>query len=259
MFTDPNPTALDIKFRLPGVSVRIHPTFWLFAALFGFFWVQMMQQGGLPVSYWPYLLIYMICMAFSTLIHELGHVVVGRIFGLRGNIVLYSMGGQPITDFGSTRLWQRVLIALAGPAAGFGLFGLVVLCRENLPHWIDPLKPAYPYVLRGLIMLRFMNLFWNLLNLIPVYPLDGGQVLCEVCGGILPRKGLRFGLWVSFLIALGITVYSVICISRPNLPYPPLSPGFSAIIFGISAFQNLQLLWAIRREERLAQQEAEPA
>ena len=80
----------------------------------------------------------------------------------------------------------------------------------------------------------------------------------EVCTGVNPRQGLRVSLGLSFLIAGAIAVYSVICVSRRDLPYPPLDPIFSAILFGLLAIQSFQTLQAVERERRRWEYDEDP-
>src|SRR2546423_2458531 len=94
-------------------------------------------------------------------------------------------------------------------------------------------------------MLLFMNLFWSLLNLIPVFPLDGGQISREVCMLFSRRNGFRLSLGLSFLLAGMIAVYSLMVKNRPGLPYPPLDPLFNIIMFGLLAIQSFQLMTAV--------------
>src|SRR5437867_10402517 len=94
-------TPYDLKWRMFGIHVRVHPLFWLVAAFLSWGWVQWGIQ---------HILLSMACIFLSILIHELGHVVVGKCFGSHGHIVLWAMGGLAI---GSTQLssrWQRVAV-----------------------------------------------------------------------------------------------------------------------------------------------------
>lgn len=259
MFMDPSPSPFDLRFRLFGIPIRVHPSFWLFSAIFG--WGYFQQWG------FPYLLLWIGCMFLSILVHELGHVVMGILCGQRGHIVLYSFGGLAIGNYQHAQRWQRIAIALAGPAAGFLLLGLVVLLDTYAVERLDP--AANNHLLRRALrvptgalehpgMLFFMNLFWNVLNLLPVYPLDGGQVMREVCTGASPRQGLQVSLGLSVVLAGLIAVYSVVCVSRKDLPYPPLDPIFSAILFGLLALQSFQAMQALERERRRWEQDQDP-
>src|SRR5262245_44712779 len=104
-----------------GIHVRVHPFFWLIACLLG---ADYLERLG-PV----YLLLWVACMFVSILVHELGHVVMGRAFGARGHIVLYSFGGLAIGSSDLPRRWQRVAVLFAGPFAGFLLFGMVYVAE----------------------------------------------------------------------------------------------------------------------------------
>lgn len=246
MFIEPQRTAFDLRWRMFGIHVRVHPTFWLFSAAFGWGYLR----AGLP-----FLLLWIACSFLSILIHELGHVIMGRLAGQPGNIILYGMGGLAVGQYQYARRWQRIAISLAGPAAGFLFLGLVIgtsyLFQEYLLHRIDPRADWRGYFLATFGMLFFMNLAWNLLNLIPVYPLDGGQVLSEVCDGIAPDRGLQIAHGLSFLIAGLITIYAILARVRPNLWYPFDREGILLpLFFGIMAFENLMLYQRAGGERR---------
>jgi len=223
-----------------GVGVRVHPTFWLFSLLMGW---QYMQQS-------PWLVLIWVAATFlSILVHELGHVIAGRIFGSPGNIVLYSFGGLAIGSYQYARTWQRIIISLAGPAAGFALYGLVLALDKFVFHQVFHIARFNEYFSNAIRFLLFMNLFWNLLNLIPVFPLDGGQVLRDVCFLFNRRRGEKIAVGMSFVIGGLIALYAVMVMirNRPENPpeqhlyWPNLYPLFVAILFGMLAVQNLQM------------------
>lgn len=261
MLMEPAPSPFDLRWRMFGVAVRVHPTFWLFSLLMGWGW---MQKGFI------YVIIWVLCTFLSILVHELGHVTVGRIFGQPGRIILYSFGGLAVGNYQHTRPWQRILIALAGPAAGFALYGLVVvLDRYWFMEAFYNARLTDPRFDETIHFLTFMNLFWSVINLIPVFPLDGGQVLREVCSLVSPRKGLRWSLGLSFVIGGLVAIYSLIVLNRHRLGIPPektlfwpdlddpnrlqahlsADPLFTAILFALLAFQNFQLYRQVEREE----------
>ena len=60
-------------------------------------------------------------------------------------------------------------------------------------------------------MLVVLNLFLNVFNLIPVIPLDGGQIMREVISIIIPRYGVWLAYGLSFLLAGTIQ-----CFVRPK-------------------------------------------
>jgi stage IV sporulation protein FB len=260
VFLEPTPTPFDLRWRMFGIPVRVHPTFWLLAAFTGWTFVNL----G-----FSYLLLWVVCVFVSILVHELGHITAGVLSGQRGHVVLYSFGGLAIGNYHHTRRWQRVFISLSGPGAGFLLYGLTVVVGALIHRhdmFMDRFKPeaffldpdAVTHVGGTLHFLKFINLLWGLLNLLPIFPLDGGQVMREVCSWISPRNGLRFSLGLSFVGAGLIAVYSVMKMVKPELPYPPFMPQFNVLLFGLLALQSFQLLQHAEREQRRWERDEDP-
>jgi len=205
------------------------------------------------------------------LVHELGHAIVAGLCKTPAHIVLYSFGGLAIGNYHLAQRWQRIAIYLAGPGAGFILYGIVLaveaLIRQHDPFLLrwrpdprvlawDPTAVTYGGAIVS--FLKFINLLWGLLNLLPIFPLDGGQVMREVCTGISPRSGMRVSLGLSFLLAGLIAVYSIIKMSRPNLPYPPFDPTFNVLLFGLLALQSYQMMQQVEREQRRWENDENP-
>lgn len=135
-----------------GIPVRIH---WSFLVLLLLFWGQ------------PWLLV---AVFGSVLLHELGHAVVARRFGVRVlDITLWPLGGMArLAEMPETPRVEA-LVALAGPAVNVALAaasGLVLVV-------VGPFAPT----LAGLALPLFVvNLMLGVLNLVPAFPMDGGRV-----------------------------------------------------------------------------------
>lgn len=242
LFQTPPPTQYDLRFTLAGIPIRVHPLFWLIALLLG-------SSGALiEIPIW------ILVVFISILVHELGHAMAFRRYGIQSQIVLHAMGGLTIpqsTPWGTS--WasvspsprQEVVISLAGPFAGFIFASLVmagvmisggVLLPDKLFGFLSlPLIARMPFggdVLSVfLTMLLYVNVFWGVFNLLPVYPLDGGQVTRNVLIQYDPWGGARKSLWIS-VIAGGII--ALIGLLRLEL--------YIAILFGLLAFQSYQSL-----------------
>jgi Zn-dependent protease len=174
-------TPLGFSFRLGPFPVAVESTFFLFP-LIAFF-------GSWLVLAWV-----AVCFA-AVLVHELGHALAARRYGAGASIRLYLLGGLTSHD-ALPEPRQRVLVALAGPAAGF-LLALPVLALDLL---LPPARhPAVAFAVQALLS---ANVTWGLVNLLPVPPLDGGHVLEEVLGPRRKALALQIGAAVAALAAV---------------------------------------------------------
>lgn len=248
-FHDPGPSKADVKFRVLGFPVRIHPYFWLMCLLL----------GGLRTD--PgFLFIWAAVMLVSIVIHELGHTLAMRKFGEDAEIVLHGMGGLAI----STRTrWRRtfdsqILISLAGPAAGFLLGAAVVLIamamrgevitgfsRLGLPYvgvdWprgaLSTNRWAEAYIDHAFNSTLWVTTYWGLMNLLPVYPLDGGQALRAWLEKTNGERGLLQSLWIS--VVVGGAVAAMALLGRGGL--------WLAILYGWCAWSSYQAIQSLGR------------
>jgi len=233
LFFQPQQTAYDLNFSLFGFPVRVNPFFWLIGAFLGWSYVQLGFE---------YLAIFIGCFFVSILVHELGHAVMFRAFGTHSSIWLYGFGGLAIPNGTVYGKMRRIIVSLAGPFAGFILLGLLIL-TERAFHWTE----GNVYLVMTFSTLYFMNLFYGLFNLIPIYPLDGGQVAREIFTGVTPRKGIELSLMLSILLAGVLAVHGLMSANgRPLLTFLPFGGYFMAIMFGMLAFENYQMLQAHR-------------
>jgi Zn-dependent protease len=229
VFFEPNETPYDLRWRMLGTDVRVHPWFWLMSVLMGW---SALREG------FAYLLVWVVCVFVSILIHEFGHVLMGRLFGTRGHIVLYSFGGLAIGSSALRNRWQRIAVYLAGPTAGFVLFGLVWLAVRYAN-----LKDVPPLVLDAIDDLFWINLFWGAMNLLPVWPLDGGQASRDFLDWLIPDKGIRAALGISMVTAGFLAVNSLTAsYGRPLIPFLSIGDIYFTILFGALAFASYQAL-----------------
>ena len=242
LFQPPPPTRYDLHFSIAGIPVRVHPLFWLIAILFG-------ASGDLIQ-----LPIWVFAVFVSILIHELGHALAMRLYGQPSRIILH-FGGLTVPEpvsWGSgwanvaLRSNQEIFISLAGPGAGFLLaalvaIGVTVSGGSIITNWlfgliplpVAALMPVGGRVLSLLVtMLLWVNVFWGLINLVPVYPLDGGNVARYLLIKADPVDGVRKSLWVS-VIAGGLVALAGLLVLRSI---------YMAFLFGLLAFQSYQSL-----------------
>jgi len=224
------PTPFDLRWRMFGVSVRVHPLFWLVAILIG---PHRPQEG----------VVWVLAFFVSVLIHELGHAVSAKAFGWDPWVVLYGLGGLTFFQPSSRAVGRRVFIAFAGPLAGFLLAAAVwalVLGHEGVAgfEWFDllrgPVGAAWPeneFARLLLFYLAFINFWLNVLNLLPVYPLDGGQISRLLLTWHWPRHGARWAAYLSIAVAAAVAVLGLV--------YEQI---FLAVLFGLMAVQEINYL-----------------
>ncbi|HAZ16083.1 MAG: hypothetical protein A2Y28_02375 [Chlamydiae bacterium GWC2_50_10] len=178
--------------RIPGkIPILIHPTFFLIAALIGF--LNSMTLVGT--------VIWIVIILVSVLIHEFGHALTATLFGLSPRIELVALGGLTYHEGGGLKTWKQFLIVFNGPLFGFFLFLFGTLLVQ-----IPPV--ALSYFGSVLQTFRLVNLFWTVLNLVPVLPLDGGQLLRIVLEGVFGVKGFRYALAASMMVAVALSLLS---------------------------------------------------
>ena len=254
---EPEQSQFDLRFHVFGIPVRVHPWFWLVTIMLG--WPILRDAKGGPEGF-LYLGIWVGCVFISILIHELGHVGMGIAFGSTGShIVLYSFGGLAIGSANVSQRWQRILVLLAGPGAGFLFLALVL----PLGLWVDydrvlfsllgvfhikhvatgPLPDTPIWFLEMMSSLIWINMFWGMMNLLPIWPLDGGQVSREVFVKYA-SDGVRKSLILSIIIScfFGGNALMGIIQKKPFIPFLPQGDFFQLIFFGLFALMSWQLL-----------------
>jgi len=251
-------SPFTLRWRLFGIRFSIAPSFWIVSALMG--WLAIGEGGG-GKSFWVCLLIWVLCTLASVLVHELGHIVMARFFGQPGSITLAGMGGQAAGQYEYLTPKERILVAFAGPCAGFVFLGLQTVV-DSRPfdwvmsyfdwtfklHWslIDYINPLWRmsdgYFTAAMRYLFLMNLIWNVINLLPIFPMDGGMIFREVCCIASPSGGQKFAYGFSFLVSSLGVVYCLLAITvRRDLP-TIMHPYFGILMFGMLAYQNFKLL-----------------
>jgi Zn-dependent protease/CBS domain-containing protein len=160
--------------RVAGIDVRIHATFlillaWVFAGVF-------LQPPGAENAVGGILLVPTI---FGIVVlHELGHALVARRFGVRTlDITLLPIGGVARIDRMPEKPVQELLVALAGPAVNIAL--AILLFLGLLAFGSVGGLVGGPRLLTGSfpLALFWINVSLATFNLLPAFPMDGGRAL----------------------------------------------------------------------------------
>ena len=196
-------------------------------------------------------LLWIIVLFVSILVHELGHALTSRkMTGVTPSIKLWGMGGLAYPNTQLTRK-QSFWVTWAGPLAGLGFFGLIVLTccaiygfaigTDLTMILLFPSRETYTvlakmndpvlYMLKDLL---WVNFWWSLMNLLPVFPLDGGQIYASIERS--PKKVWTVGMVTGALVAVAALLF--------------LQKLFIAILFGYFAFQNYKRLEHLKGHSR---------
>lgn len=200
------PTAYDWNFTLFGFRVRVHPMFWLISLLFGYNF----SDTRPPAMNIAFTCIGVACVFVSILVHELGHAFLIRYEGFVPEIVLHGFGGYAIYQpYRTIRPGMRIAISFAGPAAGFIFYALMCVVKELLREFA-PERPSELFYLLwyAVSLLQMINLWWGLFNLLPIFPLDGGQIARVWMQSRWGFSGLANSLVISIILCAGMALWS---------------------------------------------------
>jgi Zn-dependent protease len=211
--------------KIFGIPVKIDPSFLFICALLAY---SRLSAPALLVEW-------LIVIFVSILVHELGHALVVRSFGMSPQILLYSMGGLTSwTDEKGISHAKRIAISLAGPFAGFLFGGIVLLSEYKFPDLFADRFGAQTY-----FDLMLVNFGWGIFNLLPILPLDGGNVAYSIEQMVTKRPSGVITRALSLLIAAGVGLWA-------------LSIGQSWIVFlmALFALNNGRALFQLFQTDR---------
>ncbi len=210
--------------RILGFPIDVRPGFAVFLLL-------IVVLNGVPLGAWL-----AGSVAFFTVAHELGHALAARRTGATARISLDFLAGY--ASFTPTRQLtrrERAGIALAGPTTQIGL-GVIAL----LVIGVNPIDSADFAAEAHSLAIWWAGPIIGLFNLIPVMPLDGGNVAAEIIDVVKPGRGRAIMIRLSVPVTAGVLVGMLIV--------PDLRPiaVFAVILLVI----QLQLLAATTRPDR---------
>ncbi|ADI13540.1 CBS domain-containing protein [Truepera radiovictrix] len=214
--------AYTLPFRLLGIPVRLDLSFLLILLLFT--WMIGLQVGvftrlfnallGLTIDLrplvrggTPFLLGFLSTLGLfvGVALHELGHAVVARRFGVQvKDITLMFLGGVVQFDEMPRQRGAEALVAIAGPITSLLIAGVCWFVLQAVPTGFDA-------TLFVLAFLTFQNVVLALFNLLPALPLDGGRVLRSLLALRLPYlQATEISAAISRIIALLLGFYGVL-------------------------------------------------
>ena len=203
-----------LDFRLLGIPVLVQPFHWLILGLLGFSFTRPQGRGDLLE-----LALFMLAGFVSILIHEMGHAVVGRKFGARPEVVLHGMGGVAIFPGAKFSRSESFWTTAAGPGVQLilGALALAILNSGSLPDTQIGVFFGWLFI---------VSFFWAIFNCVPVWPLDGGQMLGAMLGEKRAALTYQIGMVTASVLAVLGLLWGQI---------------FITIFMGFMAYQNYQM------------------
>lgn len=203
-----------------GIPVNIHATFLLIVV-----WVVLVHGFG-PAEGPGILsgLIFTGLIFLCVVLHEFGHALAARQFGIRTlDITLLPIGGLARIEKMPEKPLQELWVAVAGPLVNVAIAGVLVVGLVAAGAW----QPMESLSVGGgpmLERLAAVNIFLVLFNLLPAFPMDGGRILrallatrlqrvvaTRIAAGIGQGMALLFGLlglfFNPFLILIALFVW----------------------------------------------------
>ena len=161
---------------------KIHYTFWIVSLL--------IILSGLFIDF--------LLIVFVLIIHEIGHFTFIKLFNYKiTDIKLYPFGGVILYPIKNDFIYKELLITYAGVL--FNLFFFIVFKLINLNF------------------LSQINLYFFVINLLPISPLDGGKGLILLLSIFLPIKISRFIGYVSSII---FSIILIMFVKKTDGLYP---------------------------------------
>jgi Zn-dependent protease len=196
----------------------------------------------------------MVAVFACILIHELGHAALMRSHGFHPRIVLHGFGGLATYEraevFGKRPSpLGEIAISLAGPGAGFLLAAVVYLAFKAAGHpfigLFDPLGIHVDFVPHVAILghpyfqiftndVFWVCVFWGLINLLPVFPLDGGQIAQQAFVLARAQDSYRQAFMLSIMTAVCMVALALV----------RWHDWYLAALFGYLAYTNYTMLVA---------------
>lgn len=222
--------------RLSGINVRVH-------ILFIFFVVWRLLQAG---EHWQSSLLFLGLLFGIVLVHEFGHCFGARsVGGNAENILMWPLGGLAYAHAPMTP-WAQFVTVACGPLVNLVfcvMSGLYVISQTGMAELVllNPFQgifvpPGEMSLLAGVWVFYQVNLLLLAFNLLPIYPMDGGQLFqCVLWPFVGLQRAMTLACQVGLVGCIGLGLWG-------------LSRGgggmllFIALFGGFTCWQRLRML-----------------
>ncbi len=191
-----------------GIPVKIHWSFFLLPA-----WaVGSSVYNGMSWTSAGWFFVYILTLFLCVLLHEFGHILMARRFGVgTQDVILTPIGGMARLHRMPEKPKNEFAVSIAGPLVNVGIAALLspsllyfpmkdLLALEDVNLIFD----GPQFFIRILII---ANLVLVGFNLIPAFPLDGGRMLrAGLSFKLGRRRGTRIAAIIGKILAVGMLV-----------------------------------------------------
>jgi len=205
------------EFRLFGIDVKVHWSFVLVLA-FGAFLYGSGPAGWLVGSL--YGVLSMLLLFASVTLHEYGHALMARRFGVgTRSILLLPIGGVANLERIPEKPAQELAVVGAGPLVNviiaLVLTPVALLLNGGNPNGLLSMNAVgsniqNPGLFNLVVFLISTNLLLAIFNLLPAFPLDGGRLLRALLAYVMPyTRATRTAVVVGRLLAVLMAIYGI--------------------------------------------------
>ena len=216
-----------------GIKIYVHASFLLIFAFIYF--AQLTTRQTVTARSFISESVLMLGVFFCVLLHEFGHAMAARQFGIRTrDIILLPIGGVARLEKLPEKPLQELWVAIAGPLVNVVIAAMLIPINAALIVKTSLDQVAGVVITNFWFQLLMMNVMLVLFNLIPAFPMDGGRVLRALLALIMPyEKATLVAVRIGQLFAVvgGIVAYFI----NPFL-------ALTSLFVFMGAEQELQLL-----------------
>lgn len=198
--------SLGVHFDIP---VKVH---WTFGLLFLFI-IYIAFENDIPQQDIPWFFGIILMMFFFVIIHEFGHALMARRYGVKTlDIIISPIGGVARLESIPKIAKQELLIALAGPLVNVILAFLFGTLLWILDYYYVPKTERINLIEAPNDFIAYLfniNIVLVIFNLIPAFPMDGGRVLRSLISMLLNDhiKATKIASYIGQLLAVGFVLF----------------------------------------------------
>ncbi len=206
---------------ISGIPVLLHWTLGLFVL----FIVWFAYQRSLDLTNLGYLVGFIICLFICIVLHEFGHSLTAKRFGVKTrDIILSPIGGLARLESIPDNPYQELKITINGPLVNLAIAGILAIVIGFFGLGFDPGFSDGIKIHSGNFVqsLMYMNISVFIFNLIPAFPMDGGRILRSLLSISIGRKRATF--WASLIGKLFAIVFVLFAVLKGHFTLAFIGP-----------------------------------